>query len=740
MALAITTEQEQLAEAVSSFAARHAPIDKTRASLDSIVAGDVPPWWDELAACGFHAVHLPERAGGQGGSLTDLGCVIEAAAAALLPGPLLATAIASAVANIADDSGAGLLADLVAGSTAALVLPEDSNVRAVREDDGWHLEGICAPMLGVASAQRILLAAHTDVGVRWFSLDVATVRHGLSVESRRGTDLTSDVGVLALSGHVVPASAELCGINRERARCIAVALTACAAAGTVRRCQEAATDYIRTREQFGRPVGAFQALQHKAAALLVDSELARASAWDAVRAAGDSIAQQRLAAGAAPLMSVAAAPDLVLDALLMFGAIGYTWEHDTHLYWRRAISLAASIGSVTGWARVNGELLLHQKRSIAMDLGDVEAEFRASVAATLDRAAGLSNEHPADDERTPGLAWGQQRDVLAESGLMAPHLPSPWGLGASAIQQVIIAEEFEKRTDVSTPYLGIAEWILPTIINYGTDWQRGQFAAPILHGSQRWCQLFSEPEAGSDLASLRTRAEKVDGGWRVNGHKIWTSQADRAHFGALLARTDPDAPKHRGISYFLVDMASPGVTVEPIRQASGGYDFNEVFLTDVFVPDQMLVGAPGAGWDLAVATMAVERTAIAKNVNIDRSAALRHVARGDGVDREAALVALGEIEAYASAIKAMVLGETLRLVQGRAPGPASSIAKYAMVILLRRASTATLRLTGSAAMFEESEPAVIGPYFDMPSEVIGGGTPEIQLTVIASMILGLPRT
>src|SRR6185437_7230519 len=218
MAFAITTEQEQLAEAVSSFAARHAPIDKTRASLDSIVAGDVPPWWDELAACGFHAVHLPERAGGQGGSLTDLGCVIEAAAAALLPGPLLATAIASAVANIADDSGAGLLADLVAGSTAALVLPEDSNVRAVREDDGWHLEGICAPMLGVASAQRILLAAHTDVGVRWFSLDVATDRHGLSVESRRGTDLTSDVGVLALSRHVVPASAELCGINREQAR------------------------------------------------------------------------------------------------------------------------------------------------------------------------------------------------------------------------------------------------------------------------------------------------------------------------------------------------------------------------------------------------------------------------------------------------------------------------------------------------------------------------------------------
>ena len=739
MALAITTEQEQLGDAISSFAARHAPIDKTRASLDSIAAGDLPPWWDELTAHGFHAVHLPEAIGGQGGSLTDLGCVIEAAAAALLPGPLLPTAIASAVTNLADDSGAGLLVDLIAGATAAVVLPEHSTVRAVRLDDGWQLDGSCVPTLGIMSAQRVLLAAHTDSAVRWFSIDVTQARAVVSIEPRRGTDLTTDIGVLTVTGHVVPASAELCGVTSESARCIAVALTACATAGVVRRCRESATDYIRTREQFGRPVGAFQSLQHKAAALLVDCELASAAAWDAVRAAGDSVAQQRLAAGTAAQVSIARAPDLVLDALLMFGAIGYTWEHDTHLYWRRAISLAASIGSITRWTRDSGELFLTEKRSTAVDLGNIEADFRASVAATLDRAAALTNEHPSDDDRTPGLAWGQQRDVLAEAGLMAPHLPAPWGLGASAIQQVIIGEEFDKRPDVPKPYLGIAEWILPTILSYGTDWQREQFAAPILHGSQRWCQLFSEPEAGSDLASLRTRADKVDGGWRVNGHKIWTSQADRAHFGALLARTDPSAPKHRGISYFLVDMTSPGVTVQPIRQAGGGYDFNEVFLTDVFVPDAMLVGTPGAGWDLAVATMAVERTAIANNVNIDRAAALRHVARDDGPDREAALNALGEIEAYAAAIRALVLRETLRLVQGSAAGPASSIAKYAMVALLRRASTATLRLTGAAALSEDSEPAVIGPYFDMPSELIGGGTPEIQLTVIASMILGLPR-
>jgi 3-oxochol-4-en-24-oyl-CoA dehydrogenase len=740
MALAIAREQEHLADAVGRFAARHAPIDKTRAALDSIASGDVPTWWDEFTANGFHAVHLSERVGGQGGTLTDLACVVETAAAALLPGPWLSTVTASAVVATADESADRLLRKLAAGVTGVAVLPDQSDVRATRHPHGWRLTGSTTSLLGIAVAQHVVLAAHADDGrCLWFALEMAPPAASLTVAVHHGTDLTTDVGVLTLDGHEVDEGAQISGIDPERARCIATALVACASAGTVRRCADSATDYIRTREQFGRPVGAFQALQHKAAVLLVNAELATAAAWDAVRASAESLEQHRLAAGAAALMAVATGPDLVLDALLMFGAIGYTWEHDTHLYWRRAISLAASLGPSTQWSREVGELAVTTKRATALNLGDVEAEFRASITAVLDTARGLPNEHPSDDQRAPGLATGSQRDVLTEAGLAAPHLPAPYGIGASAVQQVIVNEEFDNRPDIVKPSLGIAEWILPTILDHGTDVQRDRFAWPMLRGVQRWCQLFSEPGAGSDLASLATRARKVDGGWLINGHKIWTSQADRAQFGALLARTDPDAPKHRGISYFLLDMSSPGVTIEPIKQASGHFDFNEVFLDDVFIPDDMLVGKPGAGWDLAVATMAVERTAISNYVSIDRAGALRHLARSEGGDRDAALHALGEIESYTAAIKAMVLRETLRLVEGQAAGPTSSIAKYAMVMLLRRASTATLRLCGRMALLEESEPAVIGPYLDMPSELIGGGTAEIQLTVIASMILGLPR-
>jgi len=739
VALAITTEQEQLAEAVRQFAARHAPIDKTRASFDSIAAGELPSWWEEFTSLGFHAVHLAEDAGGQGGTLVDMACVVEAAAGALLPGPLLSTVTTSAIVSLADPPAAPL-ADLVAGATAATVLPEQSAVQAVRVADGWSLSGSSASTLGIVSAQRILLAARCeDDSHRWFVLDRSSVGSGLAIAQQRGTDLCTDVGVLHLTDHVVGPGAALSDICPERARCVAVALAACAAAGAVRRCVDAAVDFIRTREQFGQPVGAFQGLQHKAAVLLVNAELAAAAAWDAARATDESLDQHRLAAAGAALTSLVRAPDLVLDALLMFGAIGYTWEHDTQLYWRRAISLAASLGTIAYWNREAGGLSRTERRSTAINLGGVESEFRAQVAATLDRAAALHNEHPTDDPRGPGMAFGSQRDLLADAGLAAPQLPAPWGVGASPVQQVIITEEFGKRPEVTRPSLGIAEWILPTILDRGSDSQRERFAQPILRGTQRWCQLFSEPGAGSDLASLVTRAAKVDGGWLINGHKIWTSQAHLAQFGALLARTDADAPKHRGISYFLIDMASPGVEISPIKQAGGRVDFNEVFLTDVFVPDDMLVGTPGEGWSLAVGTLAVERTAIGNYVNLDRTGPLRRMAATAGPDQEAALVALGEVEAHTNAIKALVLRETLRLVQGQAAGPTSSIAKYAMVMLLRRAATATLGLTAPLTMLEDTDPPVIGPYFDMPSELIGGGTPEIQLTIIASMILGLPR-
>src|SRR6201995_4777396 len=235
MTLAISTEQEQLVDAVSRFAARPAPVDNTRPAFEAIASGETPSWWREFVDNGFHAVHLPGHVGGQDGTLLDTACVIEAAAAALLPGPVLSTVTASAVACLADGSAKPLLTELAAGMTAAIVLPEHCDIRATQDGKSWRLDGTSESVLGICAAQRILLPAHTEGGLRWF---VTAPGPGLTTEPQRGTDLCTDVGVVPLAGHVLPDSAEISGISTERARCVVMALTACAAAGAVRRCAD----------------------------------------------------------------------------------------------------------------------------------------------------------------------------------------------------------------------------------------------------------------------------------------------------------------------------------------------------------------------------------------------------------------------------------------------------------------------------------------------------------------------
>ncbi|OBB41509.1 acyl-CoA dehydrogenase [Mycobacterium sp. 852002-51961_SCH5331710] len=736
MSLALTPEQRELSDSVAQFAARRAPVAATRESFDLLAAGHLPTWWAEFAANGFHAVHLPEDYGGQGGTLLDAACVLEATGRASLPGPLLPTVATGAVALLAEStkSAEALLTRLAEGQAATLALPTTSAFTARDDGERWLIEGDSDLLSGICTATTVLISAATeDGGEVWAVVD--TAQSSAVVQTVGGTDLLTDLGKLRLDGYPVAKADVLTGIDADRAEYLNTALTASIAAGITQWCVEAATAHLRTREQFGKLIGTFQALQHSAAMLLVNSELASAAAWDAVRAASEPIDQQAIATAGAALMAVLPCPDLALDTLTMFGAIGFTWEHDLHLYWRRATSLAASIGDKNRWARRLGELTTATVRDFSVDLGDAEAEFRARVAETLDNAAALRNDGQGRQGDYEHFAIGPQRTAIAEAGLIAPHWPSPWGIEASPLQQLIIDEEFNKRPTLTRPSLGIAEWILPSLIKAGSNDVQQRLIPPTQRGELAWCQLFSEPGAGSDLAALATRATKVDGGWRIHGHKIWTSSAHRADYGALLARTDPTAPKHRGIGYFIVDMRSPGIEVQPIKQASGEQEFNEVFLDDVFVPDEMLLGEPTGGWALAIATMAEERSAISGYVQYDRSAPLRRATATS--NRDDTLRELGELDAYANAIKALGVRETIRLLDGQGSGPASSIAKVAMNVLLRHTFPATLGSAGRSAMAAASE--VVQPYLRVPAELIGGGTKEIQLNIIAQMILGLPR-
>ena len=191
-----------------------------------------------------------------------------------------------------------------------------------------------------------------------------------------------------------------------------------------------------------------------------------------------------------------------------------------------------------------------------------------------------------------------------------PHWPSPWGRDAAAVEQLVIDEELAEA-GVVRPHLGVGAWALPAIIAHGIRASSASGGcAPPCSASCSWCQLFSEPGAGSDLASLTTRAERVDGGWLLTGQKVWTSMARESDWGICLARTDPTAPKHEGITYFIVDMRSPGLDIRPLRELTGDAMFNEVFLDDVFVPDDCVIGEVDGGWKMARTTLANERVSM----------------------------------------------------------------------------------------------------------------------------------
>src|SRR4029078_6929686 len=231
-------------------------------------------------------------------------------------------------------------------------------------------------------------------------------------------------------------------------------------------------------------------------------------------------------------------------------------------------------------------------RSIDLDLDPDTEKLRDEIRAEV---AGLKS-IPSEERTT----------AIAEGGWVQPHLPKPWGRASDPIEQIIIAQEFSSG-QVKSPQMGIAAWIIPSIVAFGTNEQQQRFLPPTFRGEMIWCQLFSEPGAGSDLAGLSTKATKVDGGWRITGQKIWTTAAQYSQWGALLARTDPNAPTHNGITYFLLDMKSDGIEVKPLRELTGNAMFNTVFIDDVFVPDEYVLGDVNRGWEGSRTPLAARR-------------------------------------------------------------------------------------------------------------------------------------
>ena len=736
MALALTEEHTDLCAAASDFASRFASTLTTREQLPAYGAGGRAPYWDELVKNGLHALHIGEEHGGQGGTVADTAIVVEEFARRLVPGPYLSTVLAGAAVAAAGDCKAGArgLAGFAEGAPGALVLPAGTIKAAPAAGGGWVLQGR-AEVLSLLSAELLVIGFTADGATLFALVDAGSA--GLTRTAAACADLTRDAGTLELSGVVVGSDAILEGLDPVHVETLQAALLAAEAAGIMRWAVEASTEYAKMREQFGAPIGSFQAIKHKCANLLISAELATAAAWSALVSLDQDRDQQKLAAGAAVAAAIVPSVEAVTEAVTIFGGIGFTWEHDAHLFWRRAMTLGAQVAPVNTRLAGLGQTALELDRRIDIELPDEDPAFRARIGRLLDTAQTLANEHD-------GGRWysrGSQRSFLAGEGLAAPHWPAPYGLGATPAQQVVISQEYARR-GLTQPSSVIGEWAMPTILAYGSDEVKEQFALPTLRGELIWCQLFSEPGAGSDLAGLATRAVKVEGGWELKGQKVWTSGAHEADWGICLARTDKEVPKHKGLSYFLVDMRSTGVEVRPLKQSTGDAEFNEVFLDSVFVPDAYLLGEPGQGWRITATTLQNERTQISAGVSVGTEEALRTmISQGSYTGSESeAFASLGHVAALSSAIGALNLRETLRRVNGMNPGAGSSLAKVAHARLTREAASRVLALAGPGALFASAPGDAVTGQLTVPQVLIGGGTVEIQLNVIAERILGLPRT
>ncbi|WP_435155853.1 acyl-CoA dehydrogenase family protein [Amycolatopsis sacchari] len=647
------------------------------------------------AVAELRSVALPEELGGVGGTVTDLAVGLAEAAAALTPGPLFGTALAGLVLARRPDSALAkeLVPRLADGSARAAVAFGPGGLVMTPE---LRVRGRTDPVLDADPGAYSLLAADRAGETVWFVLPPRPVEHA------DGLDLSREVGFLVLDEQI-PQSALLDEPITE----LAATLAAAEAAGVADWCVRTASEYAKVREQFGRPIGSFQAVKHLCAEMLCRAEVAAALAWDAAEAGG----VHPLASAVAAAGALDAAVDNAKDCIQVLGGIGFTWEHDAHRYLRRAVTLRQLLGGSGPWRRRAAELALAgQRRRLGVAVAE-DPVVRKEIAAIA------------------ALPEDQRRVRLAETGYLVPHWPRPYGLDAGPEQQLVIDAEL-RRAGVRRPDLVIGAWAVPTILEHGSAEQRERFAGPTLRGEITWCQLFSEPEAGSDLASLRTKATKVDGGWRLSGQKIWTSLAREADWAICLARTDPDAPKHRGITYFLVDMTSPGIDIRPLREITGDAVFNEVFLDDVFVPDGDVVGEVHGGWRLARTTLANERVAMGGGSSVGEAVEELLSAVSEPDERLGALVTEG------TACSLLDLRATLRRLAGQDPGAESSVRKLIGVRHRQAVAEAALDLRGPAGVVDG---AAQHEFLLTRCLSIAGGTEQVLLTLAAERLLGLPR-
>ncbi|OBG37215.1 acyl-CoA dehydrogenase [Mycobacterium sp. E3198] len=731
MPIAITPEHQDLADSVRSLVARVAPSEVLHQALETPIENP-PPYWQAAAEQGLQGVHLAESVGGQGFGILELAIVLAEFGYGAMPGPFVPSAIASALIS-AHDPDAKVLSELASGEAIGAYALDCCALTATRQGDALVIRGEVRAVKAAAQASLLVLPVAIDSGEEWVVLRADQ----LEIVPVKSIDPLRPIAHVRANAVEVGDDAVLGNLSMATAHALMTTLLSAEAIGVARWATDTASQYAKIREQFGRPIGQFQAIKHRCAEMIADTERATAAVWDAARAIDEArengwdiaASHVEFAAAVAATLAPAAAQRCAQDCIQVHGGIGFTWEHDTNVYYRRALMLASSFGRGSEYPqKVVDTATGTGMRPVNIDLDPDTEKLRGEIRAEVAALKAMER-----DARTV---------AIAEGGWVLPYLPKPWGRAASPVEQIIIAQEFSSGR-VKRPQVGIAAWIIPSIVAFGTEEQKQRFLPPTFRGEMIWCQLFSEPGAGSDLAGLTTKATKTEGGWRITGQKIWTTAAQFSQWGALLARTDPSAPKHNGITYFLLDMKSEGVTVKPLRELTGQEFFNTVYIDDVFVPDECVLGEVNRGWEVSRNTLTAERVSIGGS-DANFLATLPEFVEfvRDGQFDQVAQHRAGQLIAEGHAAKVLNLRSTLLTLAGGDAMPSAAISKLlSMRTGQGYAEFAVSSFGTDAAIGDTAElPGKWGEYLlSSRATTIYGGTSEVQLNIIAERLLGLPR-
>jgi 3-oxochol-4-en-24-oyl-CoA dehydrogenase len=756
-------DAEQLRSVVREFLAKRSDETAVRTQMENEGGFDPTVWQQSAEELGLPGLIVPERFGGSAASAVELGVVFEEMGAALFCGPFLSTVglAATALLELGDeDAATRYLPGIVAGNTVATLAwsgssPAVSTLSARCEGDRWTVSGTADIVVDGYAADLLLVAARSPAGSSLFA--VAGNASGLDRTPLVAMDSTRKLATVRfdacparLTGHDGGAGDAL----RRTADLAALYLAAEQLGGSAR-VLEMAVDHARTRYQFGRPIGSFGPIKHRCADMLVDLESARSVVYHGLWTAVHDSDNLALSASLARAICSDAYTGLSAHNIQIHGGIGFTWEHPAHLYLKRAKSSALLLGSATGHRARLAEVVATAylpwatTARVADDLPDTARPIEGVIDEFL-------RDHPvtqADD----AAADRALREARFDAGLAIVHFAEECGgRGLDASLQAFVERRFAAagcRDHMASNVIGLG-MAMPTIHAHGSSEQKRRYLRSCFSGEDIWCQLFSEPGAGSDLAALGTRAVRDGDEFVVNGQKIWTSLAHVAQFGLLLARTDPDVPKHKGLTYFLLDMRSPGVEVRPLRQLTGEAEFNEVYLTDVRIPVADVLGEVGQGWAVAMTTLANERVSIGA----------RPAQRGEGpiaraVEIYCEATAAGRVDG-ALTERLMLLwtqAEAARLTNiraaqaGRQPGPAGSIAKLQMAELNKAIYELCVDMSGPAGLlidgYSEHAPAsssayggadVRKSYLRSLANSIEGGTSEVMRNILGERVLGLP--